>query len=110
MKKYPLFMLLVFTALMPSCGNKKESITPQIKDITESVYASGLIKSKNQYEVYGKSVGVIEKIFVTEGMQVKKGDPIFQLDNKSSKLATENARLASAAADYSLNKEDHFLS
>jgi multidrug resistance efflux pump len=38
-------------------------------------------------------------------MQVKKGDPIFQLDNKDLKIATENARLASATADYKLNAD-----
>ncbi|GEO22058.1 efflux RND transporter periplasmic adaptor subunit [Cyclobacterium qasimii] len=100
-----LVLTLVIISTLLSCSSENESITPQIKDITESVYASGFIKSKNQYEVFGKSSGIIEKIFVTEGMQVKKGDPIFQLDNENSKIATENARLASAAADYSLNKD-----
>ena len=78
---------------------------PEIKSITESVYASGFIKSKNQYEVFGTFNGVIEKIFVTEGMRVKKGDTIFQLDNKNLKIATENARLASTASDYDINSD-----
>lgn len=88
-----------------SCTNKKDFITPEVKNITESVYASGLLKSKNQYEVFGRSNGLIEEIFVTEGMRVKKGDPIFQLDNRNLKIATENARLASTASDYRINTD-----
>lgn len=88
-----------------SCNQKSESITPEIKNITESVYASGIVKSKSQYEVISKSNGILEKIFVKEGMHVKKGDLLFQLDNKNSKIATENARLSSATADFYINSD-----
>lgn len=99
----PLVLFLVLISLALSCTNKKETINPEVKNISESVYASGFIKSKNQYEVFGRTNSVIEKIFVTEGMRVKKGDPIFQLDNKNLKIATENARLTSNATDYKKN-------
>ncbi len=102
-KTLVLFSVLLFFSL--ACKTKKKSIAPEVKSITESVYASGIIKSNNQYEVFGKSNGIIEKIFVSEGMQVKKGDPIFQLDNKNLKIATENARLASTASDYKVNAD-----
>lgn len=105
MKNKLLILLSVSLLLMISCKNKKEIISPETKNITESVYASGFIKTKNQYEVFGRSNGIIEKIFVKEGMLVKKGDPIFQLDNKNLKIATENARLASATADYKINAD-----
>ncbi len=101
----PLFLLSIFIYLTLSCTSKRESITPEVKSITESVYASGFIKSSKQYEVYSRFNGIIKKIYVKEGMQVKKGDPIFQLDNKDLKIATENARLASATADYKLNTD-----
>ena len=101
-----LFLLtLIFSLILSTCSQKNESITPEIKSITESVYATGYIKSKNQYEVYGKINELIEKIFVTEGMTVKKGDPIFQLYDKNLKIATQNARLASTAASYAENKD-----
>jgi HlyD family secretion protein len=97
------FFLVIST--LTSCTNKKETISPEIKNITESVYASGFIKSQQQYEVFSQSNGIIKKIFVTEGTQVKKGDTIFQLDNKNIKIATENARLTSRTSDYSLNED-----
>ncbi len=105
MHKTPLVLFSVLIAMALSCTSKKESITPEVKSITESVYASGIIKTKNQYEVFGTSNAIIQKVFVTEGMRVKKGDPIFQLDNKNLKIATENARLASSASDYRVNAD-----
>lgn len=101
----PLVLFSVIATLVISCNDKKKPIQPEVKSITESVYASGFIKSKNQYEVYGSSNGVIEKIFVTEGMQVKKGDTIFQLDNRNLKIATENARLSTNASNYKTNSD-----
>ncbi|ARV16743.1 efflux RND transporter periplasmic adaptor subunit [Polaribacter sp. SA4-12] len=101
-KAFFLFSLILFLTLT-SCNKKSKSITPEIKNITESVYASGFIKSKNQYEVFGKTNNVVKKIFVTEGTTVLKGDPIFQMDNKNLKLSTESARLTSTSADYKIN-------
>lgn len=101
--KHILFFLIVFSLSIFSCTSKKEPITPETKNITESVYSTGFIKTKNQYEVFGPTNNVIEKIFVSEGIRVKKGDPLFQMDNKNLKIATENAKLASNTADYTRN-------
>lgn len=73
------FLVFLISFFLFACNNKKEVIFPEIKNITESVYASGFIKTKNQYEVFGRINGVIEKVFLKEGMLVRKGDPIFQL-------------------------------
>ncbi|MCI2230050.1 efflux RND transporter periplasmic adaptor subunit [Polaribacter sp. MSW13] len=105
MNKKLLFLYAILIVFSLSCTHKKETITPEVKNITESVYASGFIKSKNQYDVYSLSNGLIKKVFVTEGMHVKKGDPIFQLDDKNLKLATENAKLVSTASDYHTNAD-----
>jgi len=104
MKNKLLFQISLLVIIMTGCSSQQETTKSVIKSITESVYASGFIKSQNQYEVFGKSNGVIEKIFVSEGMEVKKGDPIFQLDNKNLRIATQNAKSASTATDYKENK------
>jgi len=105
MNHKPLFLFSILVFFLACSSNKKETTKPAIKSITESVYASGFIKSKNQYEVFGKSNGVIEKIFVSEATQVKKGDPIFQLDNRNLRIATKNAKLASTASDFKKNRD-----
>jgi hypothetical protein len=46
MKVY-LFLLVVFLA---SCKKSGDKTNPTIETISESVYASGLVKSKNQYK------------------------------------------------------------
>lgn len=91
--KYLLFFILIHGILV-SCQNKKESITPEIKNITESVYASGTVRSNNQYEVFSLTNGILIHQFVKEGMYVKKGAPLLQLDNRTSKFSTNNAQLA----------------
>ena len=82
-------LLLVF-----SCKKGNEKITPTIETISESVYASGIVKSKNQYQVYSTVNGLIQQIMVAEGDLVKKGDPLMKVLNEPSKLNTANAQLA----------------
>lgn len=91
--------------VMVSCMSKEEIIQPEVKNISESVYASGFIKSINQYEVFSKTSGIIEEVYVTDGSLVEKGDPIFKLNQKDLKLATENAREAFLTADYKTNAD-----
>lgn len=83
--------------LLCSCGDKTETVQPVVQNITESVYASGIVKSKNQYQVYSSVNGVIQQQLVTEGALVKKGDALITLVNETQKLSSENARLS---ADY----------
>lgn len=91
--KHRSFLLSLFIALS-GCSKKQESIKPQIKTITESVYASGIIKARQQYQVFAKVNGILKTVYVTEGGSVKKGDPLFLIENQTSALNAENARLA----------------
>lgn len=92
--KKPRFAFLLALLLLFSCGKKAEEYTVKEESISESVYASGFVKSKNQYQVHAKATGLVEEVYVKEGDYLKKGDPILKLTNNSSKLNTANARLA----------------
>ncbi len=85
--------------LFCACKKQPEKIQPTIERITESVYASGIIKSKNQYQVFTTVGGLIQQILVKEGDVVKKGDPLFVVQNETSKLNAENAKLSADFAD-----------
>lgn len=98
------FFLISFLFLI-GCSNPTDTTTPAIAQVVESVYASGIVKSENQYEVFTKSNGVVERIFLKEGDSVVKGTPILQIENTNSTFSTENARLVSDANDYQRNKE-----
>jgi len=100
-----LVMILYSIFLLVGCGENTETVTPKLADVVESVYASGIVKSENQYEVFANSNGIVENIFVKEGDLIKKGSPLFQIKNINSKLSADNARLLSLANDYAMNKE-----
>ncbi len=84
-------------AIFFGCKKKEESTKPTQEKIIESVYASGIVKSKNQYQVFSAVNGIVKEIFVTEGDIVKKGDPLYQLSNVAATLNAENAQIN---ADY----------
>jgi HlyD family secretion protein len=91
--------------LFYSCKNKVETIYPVLQNITESVYAPGIIKSKDQYQVFSSANGIIRRINVTEGSIVKKGDILITIDNETSRLSTENAQLAAHYSSIASNKD-----
>ncbi|MGB3153099.1 MAG: efflux RND transporter periplasmic adaptor subunit [Chitinophagaceae bacterium] len=97
MQRFFISFGLIFL-LFASCKSKSEKIKPLEEKITESVYASGILKSKNQYLVFSSLNGLVAQVFVAEGQLVKKGDPIIRLTNTTAQLNTEYARIS---ADYS---------
>lgn len=103
MKKVFAFLLSV-TALV-SCKEKFESCSPGIASITESVYASGIIKSTNQYQVFSKANGIIQSISVKKGDLVKKGQVLFYISNENSLLNVDNAELVAKNADLYANRD-----
>ena len=102
--KYILPATCIILALL-SCKKKQETTQPTIENITESVYASGIVKSRNQYQVFSSVNGLIKKMFVTEGALIKKGDPILSIVNETAQLNTENARILADYSSVSANME-----
>lgn len=95
-------LLLIFFI---SCKKNVEKVHASRENISESVYASGILKSKNQYQVYANAIGTIQDVFVTEGDLVKRGAPLIAISNETSRLNTENAKLAADYSDYHSNSD-----
>lgn len=96
---------LIFTLfILLGCEEKKDFIHPQVRKITESIYASGNIETENQYQVFSSVNGIISKILIEEGQEVKKGTPLFQISNNTSKIQVETAQLTSRNASLENNK------
>ncbi len=93
-------LLISFFGLLSCSKNDKGQIQPTVGKITESVYASGVIKSENQYTVYPTVNGVLQKIYVTAGQTVEKNQLLFHIESDKAALNTENARVA-----YQLSRE-----
>lgn len=100
--KYTIFLsLLIFS----SCKDKFENTKPTIGVVTESVYASGVIKSENQYTVFSTVSGILKKIDVVVGQTILKNQLLFELVDDKAALNTKNARLT-----YKLSQTDnHYI-
>lgn len=99
------FLTIGCTVGVLSCGwpSRQETTAPALSDITESVYASGRVMSRDQYAVFSRVPGIVKTLFVEEGASIRKGDPVLLLENTSSKLSADNARLSAAVNDYATN-------
>jgi len=103
--KYFNAIFLSFIAVFTfSCQSSEETIFPKRESISESVYASGLIKAKYQYQAFANANGIIQEVFVSEGDTVKIGSPILAIYNETARLNRENAELTRAYADRKANQ------
>ena len=99
-KRFPVVLILFLFA----CKSKVEKIKPTIVPISESIYASGIIKSENQYQAFASVNGIVENVYISEGDSVKIGTPILSISNEAQKLNKENAELAAAFSDINANQ------
>ena len=92
---YKMVRLFCIAALiLSSCSkNEVEKIQPTIGEVTESVYASGVIKAQGQYTVYSTVSGTLQHINGSVGQFINKGQTLFKLQNQKAELNTQNARL-----------------
>jgi HlyD family secretion protein len=95
------FLLLI---LASACHYKQDTITPVRQTITESVYASGVIESENQYQVFATVNGIVDEVLVDEGFAVEIGSPILSIVNDAQKLLTDNAKLSADFNSLNLNR------
>ncbi len=100
---YKTLILLIFAGLW-SCKPSVPTVKCETGPLTESVYASGTVKSEGQYQAFIPASGIIQKIFVTEGDSVKKGQELLSLVNETQKLNRENALLAAEYASVDANQ------
>lgn len=104
MVKKGMYCVLSFLPFL-SCNNKQEKLHPAEEKITETVYASGILKSKNQYEVFSTVNGLVTEVVVSEGDTIKKGDAVMRLNNTAVQINSDNMALAAAFSAVTANEE-----
>lgn len=77
-----------------SCRQDNTGIHPVSEKMTESVYASGIVKAVDQYTVLPTVNGILQKIHVIAGQEIEKDQLLFELEREKANLDTESARLA----------------
>lgn len=96
--------IIITLFILQSCKSKIEKTKPTQETITESIYASGIVKSKNQYQAFASVNGIIDTLFVIEGDTVKAGSLLLSISSHTQKLTKENAELAASFTDANANQ------
>ncbi len=95
--------LLLLILNLVSCKEEVVTFKPERKKIIESIFASGYVKSKNQYDSYALVSGEIDEILVKEGDLVKAGQALIKLKNSIQDISEKNAALL---AEYNDSKNN----
>ena len=72
---------------------QKETVNPIKGNIIEAVYGLGIIRSENTYHAKAAIVNSVEKFYVTEGQDVKKGESLFITDQGTLYKAPFDGRI-----------------
>lgn len=83
--------LFLAPLLLAACGEQRETTTPTVGPITESVYASGVVKAQGQHTVYPTVSGTVTALLVQEGDTVEVGQALLTIDDRSSAPGTRIA-------------------
>lgn len=115
MKKKPTLIMalsLIAMTLLISCGGKKEQRampTPDFKigkaekkDITLNQKYSATIRGRQDIDVYPQVGGTLQKLCVTEGQKVTKGQTLFIIDQVPYQAALNTAEASQKAATAAL--------
>ena len=79
--------------MLSACGNKTQPVTPVHKDLTEMVFASGVLEADDQNNLTAQTDGYLIKLDFKEGDLVSAGQLLAQIDNSQNII---NARSAGA--------------
>ena len=83
---------VLFIIIVSGCKKTSNTTIPIRKDITQAVYASGKIYPVNDYKVYAKLPGYVEKIHIHVGDSVKIGMPLITIKSEVSEKNVEMAK------------------
>lgn len=96
-------------AVLSSCGNKQQQgVMPSAvfkttkvakSDVTLTEKYSATIRGRQDIEVYPQVGGTLQKLCVTEGQKVKKGQVLFVIDQVPYRAALNTAEAALKAAE-----------
>ncbi|TVP43663.1 MAG: HlyD family efflux transporter periplasmic adaptor subunit [Mongoliibacter sp.] len=90
--------------LIFSCSPSGDKTIPLKEHMTESIYASGTVKARFQYQAYTNAVGTIQEVFLQEGDTVDVGTPILSISSESTRINRQTSELNREYADRQANQ------
>lgn len=88
-----LFFFILSSAALMACSEVPTQ-TPQVKSVTEAVYASGYLEAMGQAEIRAQVEGLLLESFVQEGEPVRKGQLLFTLSGVALDSRLQSAKTA----------------
>ncbi len=93
---------VLFLLFLTSCTKQKNGIRAEYRDVTSAVYSTVTVQPREVYKVYPQLGGIIDKMMIEEGDEVKQGDLLLQLIDNKSGVNVQNAQL-----NYEIAKESY---
>lgn len=103
--KYISFILPFLFLGYSSCRSGREPLMPEEKNITETVYASGILVPEYEYTLRAQTEGIIRQLYVKEGDTVPEGRVLLEIINERM-----SADLASASEVYTTTLQNTGIS
>lgn len=94
-------LILFILVMLNSCGRKTEQTKPIRKDVTETVFASGILEANGTYNLTAQNEGYLSEVNFNEGDLIKKGATLAVIDNKQNNFSS-----ASSDALYEIAKKN----
>ncbi len=91
MKSKLISVILAALTVLSSCSKKSEETKPIRKDVTETVFASGVLEANGTYNLTAKAEGYLAAVNFKEGDLVNVGDVLAIVDNKESRFNSESS-------------------
>jgi multidrug efflux pump subunit AcrA (membrane-fusion protein) len=84
-------ILLFFVLISVSCVKKTQETKPIRKDVTETVFASGILEANGTYQLTAQNDGYLVAVNFQENDIIQEGAVLAVIDNKQNVLNTESA-------------------
>lgn len=84
--------LILSVLIINSCGKKTEETKPVRKDVTETVFASGILEADDTYNLAAQTDGYLTQINFEEGDMVAPGKVLVVVSNKEAIFNEKSAK------------------
>lgn len=74
-----------------ACSGPSASVQPVRKDITETVFASGILEAEGTYELTAQTDGYIVRLAFEEGQMITKGQVLAVIQNQPNQTNAQSA-------------------
>lgn len=89
-----------------SNAKKVETVSAKALEYREEVFATGKLASSEEMKLSFKTGGIIKKIYVAEGQQVRKGQLLAELDLEEISARTQQADLGVTASEINIKNAE----